>query len=80
MIFSEGRWPDCPNSLSPQQRRPSLTDTAHVWSPPAITALVGADRFTATGNAESPMVPLPSWPWSFFPQHHTLWSLSSAQV
>jgi hypothetical protein len=45
--------------------------SAHVWVPPALTATTPESPDTATGIDESVVVPLPTWPYEFRPQHRT---------
>src|SRR3712207_5367873 len=55
--------------------------TAQVWFPPAeIAATPDVKPVTSTGVDETDVVPLPSCPLSFTPQHLTPPGFSSAQV
>jgi hypothetical protein len=46
---------------------------------PAATATIGGSPPTATGVDDVVMVPLPSWPEAFAPQHETVPAEVTAQ-
>jgi hypothetical protein len=48
--------------------------------PPAVTATAPRMPVTGMATGELARVPLPSWPWSFAPQHQTLSSTRMAQA
>ena len=56
---------------------------AHVWNPPADTALTPLDRPTRLPGDDSAIMelfPLPSWPRKLLPQHFGVPVESTAQV
>ena len=53
---------------------------AQVWKAPPETSTALAMPLTATGVFDPFVVPLPSWPSVFLPQHCTVWSERSAHV
>ena len=71
-------WPD---SFEPQHFRPPLLERAHIWRLPAATAVMPLDRpTTSTGVKRFVVVPSPSAPSMFRPQHLTAPLVVSAQV
>jgi len=50
-----------------------------VWPQPAVSSFTLARPCTITGESRFSVVPSPSWPNSFFPQHITVPSLIRAQ-
>src|SRR5689334_14350859 len=74
--------PSLPNTLSPQQATAPLTRSAHVCDRPAAIATASERPTTAVAVAcgVALVVPLPTCPTLFRPQHRTLLSLMSAQL
>src|SRR5207244_9008719 len=73
--------PGLPQSFAPQHLTPPALVSAQVWKLPAATAaapLVSAE--TSTGACRPVVVPSPSSPRSFRPQHLTPPPLVNAQV
>src|SRR5690606_11883435 len=70
-------WPDAP---SPQQTMLVSSRTAHACRPPALTDVASPSPPTSTGLAESAVVPSPSCPLSFLPQHATVPTSRTAQL
>ena len=72
--------PSRPLPLLPQHFTVPSVSRAHEWepaSPPAmLVGFVMPD--TSTGVVRSVVVPSPSWPWLFLPQHFTVPSVSRA--
>jgi hypothetical protein len=67
--------------LEPQHTTPPLVVTAHVWlGPAAIAATPLSSPLTATGVNRLVVVPSPSWPEEFEPQHFTPPPVVSAHV
>jgi hypothetical protein len=65
--------PSWPDEFSPQHLTVPLLNMAHEWVPPALIATTLARGLpagpTGTGVLEFAVVPLPSWPDEFNPQH-----------
>src|SRR5689334_14133513 len=73
--------PSCPYSLYPQHLTPPLVVRAQVCSPPlAIATTPLVKPLTLTGVVWSVVVPSPSWPYLFHPQHLTPPSRVTTQV
>jgi len=73
--------PSCPCQLLPQHITDLLLITAHVWYEPAAIAIACAPpRSTETGACLFVVVPSPSCPFVFSPQHFMLPSSSNAHV
>ena len=73
--------PTCPYVLSPQHFRSPLVSNAHVFRIPVVRASTVDGKFcTVTGTDESLLLPVPSWPPKFQPQHCTAPETSSAHV
>src|SRR5512133_2083298 len=73
--------PSCPEPLSPQQRTPPARLRAQVWFRPAATATAPrASSERAVGRVRVFVVPSPSCPATFRPQHLTAPRRVSAQV
>ena len=73
--------PSCPPQLPPQHLTPPLLVSAQVCHPPADMAVTSPVRpLTSIGVLRLVIVPSPSWPFPFHPQHLTLSPLVSAQV
>src|SRR3989304_437900 len=73
--------PSWPSALEPQHLTPPAVVSAQVWPPPAEIALTPlSSPRTSTGARLPVVVPLPSCPKSFLPQHLTPPSVVSAQV
>ena len=77
--------PNCPCSLSPQQKTLPSPVSTHVCQCPELIAEIWVPasapvRLTATGTAEFWADPLPSCPWLLSPQHQGLPSLLNAHV
>src|SRR5439155_9941770 len=64
--------PIWPRLFFPQHLIDAAVVRAHVWYPPAeIAATPDVRPLTSTGSARAVVVPSPSWPKSFAPQHFT---------
>src|SRR5690242_4959422 len=64
--------PDWPCWLAPQHLTSPPAPTAQVWASPAVIAVTPLDSpLTATDVRRSVLVPSPSWPALFAPQHLT---------
>jgi hypothetical protein len=81
--------PSWPRELAPQHRTVPSVRSAQVYSCPAVTVLAVVIPVTETGvvlhgrlrQVSGPvLVPLPSWPATFLPQHFTVPSDRTAQV
>src|SRR5262249_25625432 len=74
--------PSLPNTLSPQQTTAPLTRSAHVCDRPAAIATASERPTTAAAVVcgVALVVPLPTCPTVFRPQHRTVLSLRSAQL
>src|SRR2546425_855728 len=77
--------PSCPSRFRPQHHTVPSPRSAQVcrYPPLTVTAPVRGDPLPPTrtgGDALLPLVPLPSCPSLFSPQHCTLWSPRPAQV
>ena len=78
--------PTAPSSLYPQQTTPPEACNAHIVTPPLLTAEipdsvpVPPTPVTDTGLRRVVVVPSPSSPWLFEPQHRTAPETSTAQV
>jgi hypothetical protein len=74
-------FPNWPQSFAPQHRAVPYPTSAQLWCHhPLVTALPYAIPATGTGVDELLVVPSPSWPNPFCPQHCTVPSRRSAQV
>ena len=74
-------FPSCPSEFEPQHFTPPVVVRAQVLTSAAemaATPLVSPE--TSTGTSDSVVVPLPSWPTSFRPQHFTPPAVVSAQA
>src|SRR4051812_38829014 len=76
--------PSWPAPLLPQHHTPPLR-IAHVWLLPAeiaVASLIGPAESVAWTKAAlpEPELPIPSWPTSFCPAHHTVPSCRSMQL
>src|SRR5215468_3756250 len=73
--------PSSPSALSPQQRTFPDVLTEQLCAPPAATALMDDPRpTTSTGTGLPIVVPSPSSPEAFPPQHFTAPSVVTAQA
>jgi len=73
--------PSWPSAFQPQHFTVPLLVSAHVWSPPALTLVAPLERpLTDTGVSLSFVVPSPSSPSAFQPQHFTAPPLVRAHV
>ena len=72
--------PSSPAPLLPQQRTEPVSSRAHELVEPAAMsiALSPVSSATSTGLEDGSVVPSPSSPWEFAPQHHTRPSDSTA--
>jgi hypothetical protein len=74
-------FPSCPHWLSPQHRTVPSPRSAQLWCHhPAVTATAPVIPLTGTGVVRRVVVPSPSCPDVFSPQHWTELSPRSAQV
>ena len=62
--------PNCPKSLSPQQRTCPVDITAHAWLVPAVTSTTVPTRpvTTAAVSRTEPEAPEPNWPLALSPK------------
>src|SRR5438874_2485621 len=73
--------PNWPHSFTPQHCTVPFSRSAQLWCHhPAVTATAPVTPRTRTGVVELAVVPSPSWPNAFSPQHCTVPSPRSAQV
>src|SRR5438552_10668582 len=75
--------PSCPQPLSPQHLTPPALVSAQLCKPEELMAMAVmplSSPTTSTGVARLIVVPSPSWPQAFQPQHLTPPPLVSAQV
>lgn len=62
--------PNCPKSLSPQQRTCPVDITAHAWLVPVVTSITVPVRpvTTAAVSRTEPEAPEPNWPLALSPK------------
>jgi hypothetical protein len=62
--------PNCPKSLSPQQRTSPVDITAHAWLVPVVTSITVPVRpvTTAAVSRTEPEAPEPNWPLALSPK------------
>ena len=73
--------PTSPKSLCPQQYAARPSSSAHECQPPVVTDAQSVRVPTRCGVPwRRSMVPIPSWPWRFSPQHHRVPLVLVAQV
>src|SRR5690606_33047667 len=73
--------PSCPAALAPQQRAAPPATTAQLWSVPAVMASAPLPSpATVTGSGRMMVLPSPSWPDAFAPQHFTAPPAATAQL
>ena len=74
--------PSWPSLFDPQHWIDRLSNNVHVWEFPDATAIAvrGVVMLTKTGTFLNVVVPSPSWPYEFSPQHISSESLSTTQL
>ena len=74
--------PNCPKSLSPQQRTCPVDITAHAWLVPVVTSTTVPVRpvTTAAVSRTEPEAPEPNWPLALSPKQWTVAVDSNAHV
>ena len=74
--------PNCPKSLSPQQRTSPVDITAHAWLVPVVTSTTVPVRpvTTAAVSRTEPEAPEPNWPLALSPKQWTVAVDNNAHV
>ena len=74
--------PNCPKSLSPQQRTSPVDITAHAWLVPVVTSTTVPVRpvTTAAVSRTEPEAPEPNWPLALSPKQWTVAVANNAHV
>jgi hypothetical protein len=73
--------PSCPRWFFPQHLTAPVESNAQVWNPPAVMTLTPPDKpVTSVGVVRFVVVPSPTLPSPFFPQHFAAPVESNAQV